>query len=61
MNESIDIGAFIAEHWLTIVLALLVAAEAIVALTPSKKDDKIVSVIGGIIRAMANRKKRRSK
>lgn len=51
---------FLAENWTSIALALLVAADAIVSLTPTKADDKIVGYLRLLVSAIHqdNKKKK---
>lgn len=48
---------FLADHWTSIALAVLVAADAIVSLTLSKTDDKIVGYLRLLVSAIAQDKK----
>ena len=50
---------FILNHWTSIALAILVAADAIVSLTPSKEDDKIVGYLKLLVSAIASDSKKK--
>ena len=52
---------FFYDNWTSIVLALLVAADAIVSLTPSKEDDKIVGYLKLLVSAIASDNKKKNK
>lgn len=45
---------FLGVHWSEVLLILLVAADAIVSLTPSKSDDKIVGYLKLLVTAIAS-------
>jgi len=49
---------FLADNWTSVALPLLVAADAIVSLTPSKTDDKIVGYLRLLVSAIAQDKKK---
>jgi hypothetical protein len=51
---------FLLGHWSEVALAIITAAGTITALTETKKDDKVVNIIGRILNAIVlgkNRKK----
>lgn len=50
---------FIWQNWTSIALAILVAADAIVSLTPSREDDKIVGYLKLLVQAIASDNKKK--
>lgn len=50
---------FILNNWTSIALALLVAADAIVSITPSKADDKFVGYLKLLVSAIHQDNKRK--
>ena len=48
----------ITNNWAFVLLALLAAADAIVSLTPSKKDDQIVGYLRVIIQTISGKRKK---
>lgn len=50
---------FILQNWTSIALAILVAADAIVSLTPSREDDKIVGYLKLLVQAIASDNKKK--
>ncbi len=48
----------ITDNWAFVLLALLAAADAIVSLTPSKKDDQIVGYLRVIIQTISGKRKK---
>lgn len=49
----------ILNNWAVILLALLSAADVIVSLTPSKRDDRIVGYLRIIIQTISGKKKQK--
>ena len=50
----------ISENWALILLTLLTAADVIVSLTPSKKDDQVVGYLSIIVRALSGKSKKKN-
>ena len=48
----------ITENWAFVLLALLAAADAIVSLTPSQRDDQIVGYLRVIIQTISGKNKK---
>ncbi len=49
----------ITNNWAVITLALLTAADVIVSMTPSKKDDQIVGYLRIIISTISGKRKKK--
>lgn len=48
----------ITNNWAIILLALLTAADAIVSLTPSKRDDQIIGYLKIIVQTISGKRKK---
>lgn len=49
---------FLTNNWSVILLALIGAADVIVSLTPSKKDDRYVGYLRAIVTTLSNKQKK---